>query len=139
MSIPVAFRGNCNCGRWLYIPDGHKVQCDCGVEHVFVGFNHTTSGKSNPALSLSAIATYTRVQKEVLDIVRHHPRNTETITWGVQYVHGRMLDNNDVLIILLELQEIGAVKTSFTLGEYTYWTLARVGAADISPEIITEV
>lgn len=128
MNIPKAFRGSCKCGRWLFIPVGHKTFCECGLR---LEFNDDTSaapvvsGYSNPALWLSAIAMYTIEQQQILEILRLYPRSTETIAWGWNTHHPGYHDDNWALNILLELQSIGAVDVAFTLGDHTYWVLGR--------------
>lgn len=126
MDIPKAFRGRCKCGRWLFIPEGLRAHCECGLVHQFRGDTSATlitTGVSNPALSLCAIAEYTQDQQDVLEIVRLHPRNTDTIAWGVEILHKRYITETDTANILLELQSLGAVKVAFTLGDFTYWVL----------------
>jgi len=137
MDIPKAFRGRCQCGRWLFIPEGLKVFCECGLIHEFRGDTSAipiTTGYSNPALSLCAIAEYTREQQEVLEIMRLHPRNTETIAWGVATLHKHYITENDTLNILLELQSLGAVDVAFTLGDFTYWVLGRGGLTPLASD-----
>lgn len=134
MDIPKAFRGRCQCGRWLFIPEGLEVFCECGLTHEFRGDTSATpitTGYSNPALSLCAIAEYTREQQEVLEIVRLHPRNTETIAWGVETLHKHIITENETVNILLELQSLGAVDVAFTLGDFTYWVLGRGGITPV--------
>jgi hypothetical protein len=138
MDIPKAFRGNCECGRWLFIPVGHKTYCECGLVLQYRDDTSATlviSGYSNPALHLSKIATYTPKQQEILEILRLHPRNTETIAWGWNILHHPGYhDDNYVLNILLELQSLGAVDVAFTLGDFTYWVLGRGGLTHAQPD-----
>lgn len=132
--MSIAFRGNCKCGRWLFIPRGHKTFCECGMNYEFGDDAElVVSGNSNSALSLASIAEYTQDQQDILEIVRRHPRNTETITWGIYALHNRYISENKALNILLELQSLGAIEIAFTLGAHTYWSLRRGGPTPAAP------
>ena len=140
MDIPKAFRGNCKCGRWLFIPVGHKTYCECGMNYQLKADEIlVVSGNSNPDLSLESIAEYTPDQQEILEILRRHPRSTETIAWGWNILHHPGYhDDNYALNILLELQSLGAVDMAFTLGDYTYWVLGRGGLTPVGADAETQ-
>jgi hypothetical protein len=95
------------------------------------------TGSSNPSLSLESIAEYTQEQRDILEIVRRHPRNTETIAWGIYALHNRYISENKALNILLELQSLGAVDAAFTLGDFTYWVLGRGGLTPLALDAAT--
>lgn len=54
--IPEAFRGNCDCGRWLIIPKkttkDNNISCECGYFYYYEDEKYHRTGKTNKDLWL---------------------------------------------------------------------------------------